>query len=168
MGDFGELALVIGDFHIPHRATSIPEKFQRMLVPNKMQHVLCTGNLSTKEQYDELRSLAPNVHVVRGSFDDNSSFPDTKVVQIGQFKVGLISGHQVLPWGDQQSLAMVVTNLHIYIDICICSLKHEVQRKSSFNDESTKVCIRLQIVKLLVLSIVASTNSKQSIYHCPT
>lgn len=139
MGDFGELALVIGDFHIPHRATSIPEKFQRMLVPNKMQHVLCTGNLSTKEQYDELRSLAPNVHVVRGSFDDNSSFPDTKVVQIGQFKVGLISGHQVLPWGDQQSLAMVAIILCIYIDLYIFSLKLEVRIKSSCNDESTKV-----------------------------
>ena len=24
-----------------------------MLVPNKMQHILCTGNLCTKEQYDE-------------------------------------------------------------------------------------------------------------------
>ena len=107
MSDFGELVLVIGDFHIPQRASGIPEKFQRMFVPNKMQHVLCTGNLSTKEQYDELRSLAPNVHVVRGSFDDNSSFPDTKVIQIGQFKVGLVSGHQVVPWGDSQSLAMV-------------------------------------------------------------
>lgn len=37
MTDFGELALVVGDFHIPHRAVKIPEKFQRMLVPNKMQ-----------------------------------------------------------------------------------------------------------------------------------
>lgn len=108
MGDFGELVLIIGDFHIPHRASSIPDKFQRMFVPNKMQHVLCTGNLSTKEQYDELRSLAPNVHVVRGSFDDNASFPDTKVIQIGQFKVGLVSGHQIVPWGDLQSLAMVL------------------------------------------------------------
>lgn len=54
-GDFGELVLVIGDLHIPHRAAFIPEKFKKMLVPNKMQHVLCTGNLVTKEQYDELR-----------------------------------------------------------------------------------------------------------------
>jgi hypothetical protein len=37
MSDFGELALVVGDFHIPSRAAGIPEKFQRMLVPNKMQ-----------------------------------------------------------------------------------------------------------------------------------
>jgi hypothetical protein len=30
--DFGELVLVVGDFHIPHRASHIPEKFKRMLV----------------------------------------------------------------------------------------------------------------------------------------
>ncbi len=40
MSDFGELALVVGDFHIPHRAAGIPEKFQKMLVPNKMQRAL--------------------------------------------------------------------------------------------------------------------------------
>lgn len=39
MSDFGELVLVVGDFHIPHRAIKIPEKFQRMLVPNKMQRM---------------------------------------------------------------------------------------------------------------------------------
>jgi hypothetical protein len=36
MSDFGELVLVIGDCHIPHRAAGIPEQFKRMLVPNKM------------------------------------------------------------------------------------------------------------------------------------
>jgi len=51
--------------------------------------VLCTGNLVTKEQYDELRNLAPNVHIVRGGFDDDSTYPDYKVIQIGQFKIGL-------------------------------------------------------------------------------
>ncbi|RHY59185.1 hypothetical protein DYB38_002496, partial [Aphanomyces astaci] len=64
------LVLVLGDMHIPHRAVDIPEKFKKMLVPNKMQHVLCTGNMVTKEQYDELRGLAPNVHIVRGDFDE--------------------------------------------------------------------------------------------------
>lgn len=34
-----------------------------------MQHILCTGNMVTKEQYDEFRTLAPNVHVVAGDFD---------------------------------------------------------------------------------------------------
>lgn len=55
-GDFGELVLVLGDMHIPHREAAIPEKFKKMLVPNKMQHVLCTGNLVGKDQYDDLRT----------------------------------------------------------------------------------------------------------------
>ena len=50
--------------------------------------ILCTGNLVTKEQYDELRNLAPNVHIVRGSFDEDTTIPDNKVIQIGQFKIG--------------------------------------------------------------------------------
>lgn len=59
-GDFGELVLVVGDVLIPHRAAGIPEQFKRMLVPNKMQHVLCTGNLVTKEQVTAAACLAPS------------------------------------------------------------------------------------------------------------
>jgi hypothetical protein len=36
---------------------------------------------------------------------------ESKVVQIGQFKVGLIHGHQIIPWGDAHSLAMVQRQL---------------------------------------------------------
>ena len=69
----------------------------RMLVPNKMQHVICTGNVGSKEQYEELRGLAPNVHVVSGDAEYYSSsgsnsdasllaFPETRVVQVGDFR----------------------------------------------------------------------------------
>lgn len=80
----------------------------------------------TKEQYDELRHLAPNVHVVRGSFDDDASFPETKVVQIGQFKIGLIHGHQIVPWGDSHSLAAVQRQLDVDILITGHTHKNEV------------------------------------------
>jgi len=39
-------------------------------VPNKIQHVLCVGNLCTKEIFDYLKSLASDVQVVRGDFDE--------------------------------------------------------------------------------------------------
>lgn len=98
MANFGELALILGDLHIPERASAIPEKFKRMLVPNKMQHVLCTGNLG-REQFNELCALAPNVHIVRGDYDNDETltFPEVRVVPVGEFKVGLIHGHQLLP-----------------------------------------------------------------------
>ncbi len=39
-------------------------------VPGKIQHVLSTGNLCSKEVYDYLKSLASDVNVVRGDFDE--------------------------------------------------------------------------------------------------
>lgn len=58
------------------------------------------GNLCTKDSYDYLKTLANDVHVVRGDFDENSSWPEQKVVTVGQFKIGLCHGHQLVPWGD--------------------------------------------------------------------
>ena len=62
--------LVLGDMHIPHRSNNMPAKFKKLLVPGKIQHILCTGNLCTKESYDYLKTLASDVHVVRGDFDE--------------------------------------------------------------------------------------------------
>ncbi|EQC26617.1 hypothetical protein SDRG_15557 [Saprolegnia diclina VS20] len=121
--DFGELVLIVGDYHIPHRAMDIPEKFKKMLVPNKMQHVLCTGNLVTKETFDELRELAPNVHVVRGDFDENTTFPDKKVITIGQYRIGLCHGHQIVPWGDVDSLAALQRKMNV--DILVTGHTHQ-------------------------------------------
>ncbi|KAJ8614134.1 hypothetical protein CTAYLR_004646 [Chrysophaeum taylorii] len=121
--DFGELVLVLGDAHIPHRAAFIPEKFQRMLVPNKMQHVICTGN--SKDQYEGLRTLAPNVHMVSGDLDEGS-FPESKVVQIGQFRIGVMHGHQIAPWGDPHSLGMFQRRLDVDILITGHTHKNEV------------------------------------------
>lgn len=39
-------------------------------MPGKIQHILCTGNLCTKESYDYLKTLAGDVHIVRGDFDE--------------------------------------------------------------------------------------------------
>ncbi|KAI9908983.1 hypothetical protein PsorP6_014727 [Peronosclerospora sorghi] len=61
--------MVLGDSHIPTRASEIPKAFQKILVPNKVQHVLCTGNLVTKEEVEMLQNWAPNVYVVAGDCD---------------------------------------------------------------------------------------------------
>jgi len=65
-----KLVLVLGDLHIPHRCNTLPAKFKKLLVPGKIQHILCTGNLCTKESYDYLKTLAGDVHIVRGDFDE--------------------------------------------------------------------------------------------------
>ncbi len=39
-------------------------------VPGKIQHILCTGNLCSKETMDYLKTLASDVHVTKGDFDE--------------------------------------------------------------------------------------------------
>lgn len=62
--------LVIGDMHVPFRSSGLPAQFKKLLTPGKIQHVLCTGNLCTKEMYEFLKSIANDVHIVRGDFDE--------------------------------------------------------------------------------------------------
>ncbi|KAK7505981.1 hypothetical protein BaRGS_00002703 [Batillaria attramentaria] len=119
------LVLLLGDLHIPHRCNSLPARFKKLLVPGKIQHILCTGNLCTKESFDYLKTLASDVHVVRGDFDENMNYPEQKVVTVGQFRIGLCHGHQVVPWGDVESLAMVQRQLDV--DILISGHTHKFQ-----------------------------------------
>lgn len=119
------LVLVLGDLHIPHRCNALPAKFKKLLVPGKIQHILCTGNLCTKESYDYLKTLAGDVHIVRGDFDENLNYPEQKVVTVGQFKIGLIHGHQVIPWGDLASLALLQRQLDV--DILISGHTHKFE-----------------------------------------
>uniref|UniRef100_A0A8C5WRS7 Vacuolar protein sorting-associated protein 29 n=1 Tax=Laticauda laticaudata TaxID=8630 RepID=A0A8C5WRS7_LATLA len=102
-----------------------PTKFKKLLVPGKIQHILCTGNLCTKESYDYLRTLAGDVHIVRGDFDEGTSYPQQKIVTVGQFRIGLIHGHQIMPWGDLASLAILQRQLDV--DILISGHTHKFE-----------------------------------------
>jgi len=119
------LVLVLGDLHIPHRTNTLPPQFKKLLVPGRIQHILCTGNLCTKESFDYLRTLANDVHVVKGDLDELSTYPDQKVVTVGQFRIGVIHGHQVIPWGDAESLAVV--NRQLDCDILISGHTHKFE-----------------------------------------
>ncbi|CAG0880711.1 unnamed protein product [Cyprideis torosa] len=125
------LVLVLGDLHIPHRCNALPMKFKKLLVPGRIQHILCTGNLCTKECLDYLKTLASDVHVVRGEFDENPSYPEQKVVTVGQFRIGLVHGHQIVPWGDPDSLCILQRQLDA--DVMISGHTHEF---SSFEHEN--------------------------------
>eukprot|EP00569_Conticribra_weissflogii_P003327 CAMPEP_0171329176 /NCGR_PEP_ID=MMETSP0878-20121228/1099_1 /TAXON_ID=67004 /ORGANISM="Thalassiosira weissflogii, Strain CCMP1336" /LENGTH=217 /DNA_ID=CAMNT_0011829111 /DNA_START=29 /DNA_END=682 /DNA_ORIENTATION=- len=144
--NFGELILLLGDHHTPSRTHTIPEPFQRMLVPNKMQHVICTGNIGgDAAEYERLKELVGNgscVHCVAGEYDFGGasggggcsspsadggnaalnnlppSFPETKVIQLGSFRIGIIGGHQVVPWGEMSALAMVRRRLNVDVLVC--------------------------------------------------
>lgn len=64
-----QLVLAIGDFHIPHRSPSLAQRFKTLLLPGKIQYILCTGNLCSTEVDEYLHSVSPDVHIVAGDMD---------------------------------------------------------------------------------------------------
>ncbi|CAD7670863.1 unnamed protein product [Nyctereutes procyonoides] len=109
------LVLVLGDLHIPYWCNSLP-----------IEHILCTGNLCAKESYDYLMTLAGDVQIVSGDFDENLNYPEQKkLLTVGQFKIGLIHGHQVIPWGDTASLALLQRQFDV--DILISGHTHKFE-----------------------------------------
>lgn len=96
-----------------------------MLVPGKIHHVLCTGNLVTQETYDWLKSICGNVSVVSGDCDDQLKYPQDVVLRIGDLDIGLIHGHQVVPWGDSDALAIMQRRLGV--DVLVSGHTHVLQ-----------------------------------------
>ncbi|KAI8053891.1 Metallo-dependent phosphatase-like protein [Syncephalis plumigaleata] len=118
------LVLVIGDLHIPQRSSALPPKFSKLLVPGKIQQILCTGNVCDRSTYDQLRTVALDLHVVKGDMDE-ASFPLTKVIQHGALRIGLVHGHQMQPWGDHAVLAMAAREMDV--DVLISGHTHQVE-----------------------------------------
>jgi len=54
--------------------------------------VICTGNIGNKESTELLRSLSNNLQLVKGD-QDESDAEESKVFNVGTFKVGLVHGH---------------------------------------------------------------------------
>ncbi|KAJ0125135.1 hypothetical protein N8I77_006115 [Diaporthe amygdali] len=87
------LILVIGDLHIPDRALDIPPKFKKLLAPGKISQSLCLGNLTDKPTYEYLRSISPDLKIVKGRFDvEATSLPLTQVVAHGGLRIGFLEG----------------------------------------------------------------------------
>ncbi|KAH8197279.1 hypothetical protein TruAng_008562 [Truncatella angustata] len=87
------LILVIGDLHIPDRALDIPPKFKKLLSPGKIGQTLCLGNLTDKPTYEMLRSIAPDLKIVKGRMDvEATSLPLSQVVTHGSLRIGFTEG----------------------------------------------------------------------------
>ena len=106
------LVLAIGDLNVPYGAPGLPEKFQRMLVPGKIQYVFVTGNLNTKEIEEFFVSLGADVFITRGDLD-TQKYPDRLVVTIGGVSLGLIHGHQLIPLADLDAAAALKRDMGV-------------------------------------------------------
>lgn len=115
------LVLCIGDLHIPHRAQDLPPKFKELLKPNKVDHILCCGNLCSKSLLEYLKGICADVKLVQGDFDDFDA-PEQLTVSIGDIRIGVCHGHQVVPWGDREALAILQRQMDV--DILVSGHTH--------------------------------------------
>lgn len=101
-----ELILLVGDLHIPMKSSTIPDLFQDLLIPNRFSSVLCTGNIgSSTKILDYLKSLGKSLHIVKGEYEDSQAqIPENKLITVGKFRIAIVHGHQVIPWGEEESL----------------------------------------------------------------
>ncbi|GAA6012318.1 hypothetical protein JCM10207_002802 [Rhodosporidiobolus poonsookiae] len=120
------LVLVIGDLHIPTRAHDLPPKFKKLLVPGKIGQIVSTGNVTDRETWDYLRSVAPDLRGVRGDWDEPSAhLPPSMVLQHGPLRIGVIHGHQVVPLGDAEMLAATARKMDV--DVLISGGTHRFE-----------------------------------------
>ena len=119
-----ELVLIVSDLFIPLRTPEIDAQFRSILVPNKIQHVLCLGNVGNQETFDWLHGLSSDFHVIKGDYDINKNLPEKLSIQIGNFKIGMIHGHQIIPMGDLEILSNVQRELDC--DILASGYTHQL------------------------------------------
>ena len=75
------------------------------------------------EWVETLAVTKNQVHIVKGDFDELPNFPIRKVLQVGNVKIGVIHGHEIVPWGDVEALAAVQRELDC--DILVSGHTHQ-------------------------------------------
>lgn len=117
------LVLAIGDFLIPYRSPEIAARFRSLLVPGKIQHILCTGNLVSLDVEDYLRSLSSDVHIVRGDMD-TEDYPSKLIVNIGNIAFGVCHGHQASHGSGNEALTALRREMGV--DVMIAGHTHQL------------------------------------------
>ena len=77
----------------PANHLSLPTQFKKLLTPGKIGQTLCLGNLTDKPTYDYLRSISPDLKIVKGRYDaDATALPLSQVVTHGSLRIGFLEG----------------------------------------------------------------------------
>ena len=118
-----ELVLVLSDILIPFKSPDVDAQFKSILVPNKINHLLCLGNIGNQDTLYWLQNLTPDFQPIRGEFDIEQKYPEKKTVEIGSFKIGMLHGHQILPAGNIEALSNIQRELDC--DILLSGFTHK-------------------------------------------
>ena len=68
-----------------------------------------------QDTLDFFRSVTSNIVVAQGDYDEMTSWPETPVLSLGDFKVGVCHGHQIIPTDDRRSIAELPRRLGVDI-----------------------------------------------------
>lgn len=125
-----ELILIIGEISIPNKVKALNENIKSILSKKKFSKILSTGSVGSKETLDWLNSLCKentsrNIHIVKSESDEESNYPENKVIQIGNFNIALINGCQITPWDDVEELQTFQKSLNA--DILISGFTNKLQ-----------------------------------------
>ena len=118
-----ELVLVLSDILIPFKSPDVDAQFKSILVPNKINHLLCLGNMGNQDTLYWLQNLTPDFQPIRGEFDIEQKYPEKKTVEIGSFKIGMLHGHQILPAGNIEALSNIQRELDC--DVLLSGFTHK-------------------------------------------
>jgi len=116
-------------------------QFKKLLTPGKIGQILCLGNLTSPSVYAFLRSLAPDLQLVKGDFDlplittapapnaatvaqtvggapaPETTFPIptalSKVVTHGSLRIGFTHGDSIIPTGDPDALLIAARQMDV-------------------------------------------------------
>lgn len=100
-------------------------QFKKLLVPGKISQTLCLGNVTDNATLKYLQGIAPDYQTVKGEYDTMANLPLNKVVSHGQFRIGIVSGHSVIPTGDPDALLIMARQLDV--DILMWGGSHKVE-----------------------------------------
>lgn len=95
--------LIIGDFHIPDRATQIPVEFKKILRGTTFDMILCTGDFTTRKTFKWLHSLGKAKCVI-GNMDRGLKLHKGRKTMVRGLAIGLIHGSEIHPRGDTDKL----------------------------------------------------------------
>lgn len=114
-----EMILVMGDVHIPNRINAIPNEIKTTLKnsKSKFNKIICTGNYGNTETHTWLKSLLGkgcenNFYTVKTEDKSTLTQPPTQVITSNEFKIGVINGFQLVPWGDLTALSSIQKQLN--------------------------------------------------------
>jgi len=125
-----ELILIIGEINVPNKVKAINENIKSILSKKKFSKILSTGSVGSKETLDWISSLCKenqsrNIHIVKSESDEEVYCPENKIIQIGNFNIGLINGFQITPWDDCEELHNIQKSLKA--DILISGFTNKLQ-----------------------------------------